>query len=156
MTAKAKKKPLWRCPKCGERFVTAHIWHACGRYTLDDLFAGCEPHVLKLFRRFAGMVKRAGPVRVIPQKSRVVFQVRVRFGGSEPRKSYLLCNLALPRRVQHSRLFRIESYSAHFHKHWFRVRSEQDLDATVRGWIRQAYKVGAQEFVEGKKVKGKK
>ncbi len=145
---KTGKRPLWRCPKCGERFVTAHMWHACGKYSLEKLFAGCQPHVLKLFRKFANLVRKVGPVRVIPQKTRVVFQVRVRFGGAVPRKSYLRCGLALPRRMKHPRLFKIESYAPHFHGHWFRVDSEKDLDADVRRWIRLAYKVGAQEYLQ--------
>ncbi|MGH9972245.1 MAG: hypothetical protein ACREBG_31245 [Pyrinomonadaceae bacterium] len=45
------------------------------------------------------MVRACGPVRTIPQKTRVVFQVRVRFAGCYPRKSHLLCGFALPRRV---------------------------------------------------------
>ncbi|HKZ78243.1 MAG TPA: hypothetical protein VJ124_07945 [Pyrinomonadaceae bacterium] len=65
MTKIRKLRPLWRCPKCGERFVTANMWHACGRYSLASLFAKSDPHVIKLFRKFARMVRNCGPVRMI-------------------------------------------------------------------------------------------
>ena len=34
------KDLLWRCPKCGHRFVTRNIWHSCGHYRLADHFEG--------------------------------------------------------------------------------------------------------------------
>lgn len=107
----SKLPPLWRCPKCGERFVTKNMWHSCGKYTLEALFARSEPHVFQLFNKFAEMMRACGPVTMIPQKTRVVFQVRVRFGGCYPRKSHLLCTLALPRVDNDPRFFKIEKYA---------------------------------------------
>jgi Domain of unknown function (DUF5655) len=141
----ARLKPLWRCPQCGERFVTANIWHSCGKYSLDDLFARSEPHVLKLFRKFAKMVRACGPVTIIPQKTRVVFQVRIRFAGCYPRKKYLLCGLALRQELKSPRIVRTEKFANRFVGHYFNVQSEADLDAELQSWLRQAYKVGAQQ-----------
>ena len=143
--------PLWQCPKCGERFVTANMWHSCGKYSLDDLFARSEPHVIRLFHRFAEMIRACGPVTMIPQKTRVVFQVRVRFGGCYPRKSHLLCALALPRVDNNPRFFKIEPYAPHFVGHSFRVYSEADLDADLQRLMREAYQVGEQRHLRRKR-----
>jgi hypothetical protein len=140
-------KALWRCPKCGAPFVTKNIWHACGKYTLKDLFQGCDRNVPRVFRKFARMVRACGPVRMIPQKTRVVFMVRVRFAGAYPRKSHLLCGVALPRRVESPRFVKIESYSRHFHGHTLRISSEKELDTQVQRWLRQSYRVGCQAFL---------
>jgi len=141
-------RPLWKCPKCGERFVTRNMWHSCGKFTLEALFARSEPHVFGLFNKFAGMVSSCGSVTVIPQKSRVVFQVRVRFAGCYPRKSHLICSLALPRVLDDPRFFKIEEYASHFIGHSFRVYSEADLDSDVQEWLREAYEVGGQKRVK--------
>ncbi|MCM3900582.1 MAG: DUF5655 domain-containing protein [Pyrinomonadaceae bacterium] len=138
-------KPLWRCPKCGEWFVTENMWHSCGKYSLETLFAKTEPHVFKLFKKFSRMVRACGPVRMIPQKTRVVFQVRVRFAGCYPRKSYLICSLGLPRKFNSPRFVKIEEYTQQFVGHQFRVTSESDLDDEVQGWLREAYRVGEQQ-----------
>jgi len=87
-----KPPPLWHCPRCGAKLVTRDMWHSCGNYTIKDLFARSEPNVIRIFRTLAAMVRECGPVTIIPQKTRVVFQVRVRFLGCTPRRSYLLCN----------------------------------------------------------------
>jgi hypothetical protein len=139
--------PLWRCPRCHERFVTRNLWHSCGKYTLADLFCRSEPHVLKLFKTFAAMVRACGPVHMIPQKTRVVFQVRVRFAGAVPRKTHLLANFALPYRADDSRFVRIDKYAPHFQAHTFRVESENDLDEHVQAWLRDSYEVGAQTLL---------
>jgi hypothetical protein len=149
-TKPSKKRPLWRCPKCGERFITANMWHSCGKYSIEQLFARSEPHVLPLFKKFAKMVRACGPVRMIPQKTRVVFQVRVRFAGAYPRKSSFLCGIALPHRVDDPRFVRVENYAPHFQGHVFRVASEADLDDQVQRWLRESYKVGAQEFLKNR------
>ena len=144
---KGELPPLWRCPKCGERFVTRNLWHSCGKFSLRALFAGCEPQVFAAFRKFRKMMRACGPVRMIPQKSRIVFQVRVRYGGCIPRKSFLLCGLALPRRVRDKRFSEIIEYGPHFIAHRFRVRRPEDLDARVQRWMREAYTVGQQKHL---------
>jgi hypothetical protein len=123
------------------------MWHSCGRFSLDALFAKSEPHVPKLFKKFAKMVRACGPVRMIPQKTRAVFQVRVRFAGCYPRKSYLLCAIALPRRRDSPRFVKIVEYTPHFIAHHFRIYSESELDAEVQSWLHEAYDVGAQKIV---------
>lgn len=85
---------------------------------------------------------------MIPQKTRVVFQVRVRYAGAYPRKSYLLCGFALPRRIHHPKLVSYTKYASHFQGHLFRIDSAKDLDADIKKWIREAYSVGAQEHLE--------
>ena len=82
---------------------------------------------------------------MIPQKTRVVFQVRVRFAGAYPRKSHFLAGFALPYRANDPRFVKIEAYAPHFQGHTLRVASKSDLDEQVQHWLREAYKVGAQE-----------
>lgn len=36
MAGEGPRRPLWRCPKCGHRFVTKNMWHSCGRYRIES------------------------------------------------------------------------------------------------------------------------
>lgn len=142
----AKLKPLWRCPKCGERFVTANLWHSCGKHTLDALFARSEPNVVAVFEKLARMIEACGPVRIIPQKTRVTFQVRIRFTSCYPRKSHLLCGLVLRREITSPRFARIEKYGPHFVVHYLKVDSPTQLNTEVQDWLQESYRVGAQDY----------
>ena len=92
---------------------------------------------------------------MIPQKTRVVFQVCVRFAGAYPRKSYFLSRIALPRRVDDPKFVKIETHAPHFQGHLFCVASEADLDEQVQRWLHESYRVGAQKFLDNRPSKKK-
>lgn len=141
------KAQLWQCPRCGERFTTRNQYHSCGKFSLDALFAGSEPHVRELFDRFRAMVEEIGPVTVVPQRTRIAFQVRMRFAALMPQKRALRGHLVLERRSE-SRFFeKIETYSPRNHVHVFVFRTEEDLTPAFRPWIVMAYRVGCQEHL---------
>ena len=120
--------------------MTRHMWHSCGKFTLRALFARSEPPVLPLFRKFAALVRRCGPVTMIPQKSRVVFMDRVRFASVYPRKDHFLAGFMLGRRLRHPRIRKIEKLGARLYGHHVKISSAVDLDATLLGWLRESYR----------------
>src|SRR4030095_8269976 len=103
--------PLWTCPKCGAKLVSANMWHSCGRFKLEDLFARSEPHVFKTFQKFRRMVESCGPVTMIPEKTRVVFMVRMRSAGATVRRTNLRVGLLLERKLPADpRIEKIETF----------------------------------------------
>jgi hypothetical protein len=118
--------------------------HSCGKFSLEDLLARSNPRVAKVFREFARMVRACGPVHVIPQKTRVVFQARMRFAGVMPRKSHLICHFILRRKIDNERFHKIETFNPRCHAHYLRVAEEADLDTNVARWLNEAYKGGKQ------------
>lgn len=122
------KKALWTCPRCGHRFVTANIWHSCSRHDVDELFAHSTPMVRAAFDHMVELYERCGPIVVIAQKTRIVFMVRVRFGGCQVRRDRLIAGIALTRRVDHPRWLRIEQYNDRWFAHRLEVRHPEDLD----------------------------
>jgi hypothetical protein len=135
-----KRRPLWRCPKCGAKFVTRNLWHSCGKFTLEALFAKSEPRVLPLFRKYAALVRKLGRgVEMVPQQTRVVFVDRVRFAGATPRKDGFVTHFILGRPVVHARIVKHEFHPPHYHLSYVRVRSEADLDATLHGWLQASH-----------------
>lgn len=130
---------LWRCPKCGHRFVTRNLWHSCGRHRLADHFAGKPAILLATFRRLVAVARACGPVTVYAQKTRIVIQARVRFAGAVVHAQWLDAALWLKRRVEHRRLHRIEDFgSLGFGVH-FRLTAPAQIDAALVALIREAY-----------------
>jgi hypothetical protein len=88
---------LWVCPRCAARLISRNLWHSCGQFTLDVLFAKAAPATLDLARKYVAMLHSLGDVQVIPQKTRLVCVARVRFAGLYPRKDGFLASFALHR-----------------------------------------------------------
>lgn len=145
------KRPTWRCPKCGHRFVTANLWHSCGRYRLADHFRGKPAVVRQTFDAFVRLARSCGPVTVYAQKTRIVIQARVRFAGGTPRADHFRASLWLKRRARHRCLCRIESFGTLGYGHTFRLESPSDVDAALGSLMREAYAIGRSEAASRKR-----
>jgi hypothetical protein len=140
--APTTRRPLWTCPRCGAPFLVRNSSHSCGRFHLDDLFSRAEPHVRAIFDRFDRLVREAGESTLIPQKSRAVFTTRMRFINVQVRRSHLLVAFVLARRPASGRFSKIETMSPGTHVGYLPIRTDAEMDADVRRWIREAYAVG--------------
>ena len=142
------KKPLWHCPECGEAFTTRNQWHSCGSFDLEPHFERAKPHVRELYDRFVAIVTACGPVRIIPQKTRIAFQVRMRFAALMPQRNAIKGHLVLSRRHEDPCFESVESYSARNHVHVFRLEGLDDFTDVLKERIRDAYCVGEQRHLD--------
>lgn len=140
-------KPLWACPRCGHRFVTKRLWHSCSHYPLAHHFANKPPGLRTLFHRYLAVIRAFGPVTVIPQKTRIVFQVRVRFAGAVVRLRGLECHLWLKRRASHPLIRRVEALLDRDFIHTFRLTDASQLDLALVALLRESYDVGCQRHL---------
>jgi hypothetical protein len=141
------ESPLWRCRKCRREFANRNQSHACGRHDLAHHFARKDPSIRALFDDVVAAIRAIGPVRVLPEKTRIAFQVRMSFAQITPRMKWLDGHLVLARRVEHPRFTRVETFSPRNHLHAFRLMSEADIDDELRAWLAEAYEVGAQKHL---------
>jgi hypothetical protein len=144
------KKRLWKCPKCGEEFTTKNQWHSCGRFNLDDHFKNCQPQVRALFDRFVTLVEECGPVKIIPQKTRIVFQTRMRFAAIMTQKTQIRGHLVLAEPVSSDCFEKVETYSPRNHVHVFRISDENQFNDEFVRYLNAAYNVGNQNHLDSK------
>jgi hypothetical protein len=140
-----RPRPLWTCPKCGHRFVTKNLWHSCGRHTLASHFAGADPVIRRTFNRWRELARSNGPVTVYAQKSRIIFMVRLRFGGATVHKTWLDARLWLKRRPSHPlthRLYDLGSLGYDFH---VKLTSPDQIDQRLETLMSEAYTIGCQK-----------
>lgn len=138
---------MWRCTKCDREFANRNQTHACGRHSLEPHFARRDPSVRLLFDEFTLRLQEIGPVRVLPEKTRIAFQVRMSFAQLTPRRSWLDGHLVLARRADAPCFRKIETFSPRNHVHHFRLQSAADLTPQFVAFLREAYAVGAQEHL---------
>ena len=137
-------RKLWTCPQCGNTFATPNQLHSCGQFDLEAHFEGATEEVELIYQKFAGMVRSCGPVRIIPQKRRIAFQVRTQFASLTPSKSHVVGGLIFDEPMKSPRFTKIELLGPRTHAHSFRLEKLEELDDEFMGWIRRAYAVGAQ------------
>jgi hypothetical protein len=138
---------LWTCPECRRRFANRNQSHACGRHDLAHHFRGKDPAVRALFDAVRRAIAACGPVTVLPEKTRIAFQVRMSFAQLTPRRGWVDGHFVFARRVPSARFRRIDTISPRNHVHHFRLTVSEEIDAEFREWIREAYAVGAQEHI---------
>ena len=138
---------LWECPACGRRFANRNQSHACGRHDLEHHFAGKPPEVRALFDAVVAELRALGPVTVLPEKTRIAFQVRMSFAQVTPRRHWLDGHVVLARRLEHPRFRRVETFSPRNHLHAFRLTHPDEIDADFRAWLAEAYLVGDQQHL---------
>jgi hypothetical protein len=124
------------------------MWQSCARYRIADHFRGKDPITRKLYQQFKGLVQRFGPVKVYAQKTRIVFQNRGRFAGVQVRRNRLEVGLWLKRRREHPRLYKIEFYPPSDYVHRIRISDLSEIDSELARFVREACKVGRQEYRE--------
>ena len=143
----AVMRPLWTCPRCGRTFANRNQSHACGRHDLESHFRDKAPSIRALFDAVVAAVTACGPVAVLPEKTRIAFQVRMSFAQVTPRARWLDGHVVLARRVEHPRFRRVETISPRNHVHHFRLTSVSEVDAELVAFLREAYAVGEQRHL---------
>jgi len=138
---------LWRCADCGRSFANRNQTHACGRFTLAHHFRGKPPGIRRLYREVVAAIRAVGPVRVLPEKTRIAFQVRMSFAQVTPRRQWLDGHLVLARRIDHPRFRRVQTFSPRNHLHEFRLTDPDEIDDQFRSWLAEAYLVGDQQHL---------
>src|ERR1700745_4045699 len=103
---------MWTCPSCGRSFASRNQTHTCAALgDLDRHFARASPQVRAAFDAVLAAVSALGPVRVLPEKTRIALQVRMSFAAFMPRRDWLNGHLVLARRIDSPRFLRVETVS---------------------------------------------
>jgi hypothetical protein len=115
------------------------------RVLLSTHFAGKDPAVRHCFNAWRALARECGRVTVYAQKSRIVFMVRVRFGGAITHPTWLEATLWLKRRIAHPQLYRTEDFGRLGFGMHFKFTDPMQIDGAARGFMREAYRIGCQQ-----------
>ena len=138
---------LWICPKCGRGFANRNQSHSCSNVQLKDHFVGREPQVVQTFHRLLAAATKSGPVTVLPEKTRIAFQVRMSFAAFTLKRRWIDGHVVLARKLDSSRFTRFEYFSPGNQLHAFRLLEPAEVDDEVEAWLAEAYLVGEQKHL---------
>jgi Domain of unknown function (DUF5655) len=134
-------------------FANRNPSHACGRYDLEHHFQGEPPEIRGVFEVLSAAIRALGPVRILPEKTRIAFQVRMSFAQVTPRRNWLAGHLVLARQLDNHRFRRIQTISPRNHVHVFRLTTLDRIDAELIAWVAEAYEVGEQRHLPQRAVR---
>jgi hypothetical protein len=103
--------------------------------------------VRAIFDKLSAVARKNGPVTVVPEKTRIAFQVRMSFAAFVIRRNWVDGHVVLARRLENPRFRRIETFSPRNRLHAFRFESLDDIDDEVAAWFAEAYQVGEQRHL---------
>src|SRR5690349_15022981 len=135
-------RPLWRCPRCGHRFVTRNVWHSCADVSVASHFSGRPPALRRLYRAWLAFLRHhGGPVRVSPNRTRIAIMADVRFAGCVVMRDRVRCNFALARPVRDPRFVRVKEEVPGWWAHSFDLIADtRPLDATLARLVAESYR----------------
>jgi Domain of unknown function (DUF5655) len=140
-------RPLWRCPRCDRLFANPNRSHACARHELAPLIVACAPQVRLIYDRIFAFAQTLGPLIVLPEKTRIGFQVRMSFAAFMPRKTWLDGHLVPARQIDSPRFRKMERYSPRNLVHFFRLFSRAEVDREFEAWLTEAHQIGDQKHL---------
>jgi len=140
--AATAKPGLWRCPRCGHRFVTRNLWHSCADVSVASHFEGRPLVLRRMYRAWLAFVRRhGGPVTVSPNRTRITFMAEVRFAGCVAMRDRLRCNFALARRVGDPRFTEVKEEVPGWWAHRFELAGDtRVLDARLGRLVAESYR----------------
>jgi hypothetical protein len=147
----APMRAMWTCPDCGRSFANRNQSHFCSHVRLEDHFAGRDPNVVATFERLLASAQKSGAVTVLPEKTRIAFQVRMSFAAFTLRRRWVDGHVVLARRRESPRFRRIDFISPRNQVHVFRLHEPAEVDAEVEEWLAEAYSVGQQHHLSSKR-----
>ena len=103
--------------------------------------------MVRAFRAVLSAARLNGPVKVLPEKTRIALQVRMSFAAFSLKRHWLDGHVVLARRRVSPRFRKIWVVSPRNQVHEFRLHGEAEVDEEVADWLREAYAVGEQKHL---------
>ncbi|MFJ2620636.1 DUF5655 domain-containing protein [Glutamicibacter sp. NPDC087344] len=113
-------------------------------WTIERHLAGQPQFAIDIFHRFIEAVAQIGPFTYAVSKSSITLKGTHRgFAGARPVRGGLRGYFDLQREVVDPRISSASAFSQKLIVHHFQLATADQLDEQFRGWLREAYAVGA-------------
>jgi hypothetical protein len=130
----------WTCPKCDREFGRARQSHVCvPGCTVEECFAPWPPVYREIYDRIMDHLGALGPLHADAVGVGVFLKSDRKLAEVRPKARSLQLYLFLPRPVAHTRIARRLPPSGDRTMHVVKLLRPADLDASVLGWLTEAY-----------------
>ena len=110
-------------------------------HTVAAHFEKSTPAVKAIYKAILKAARELGPVREEPKKTSIHLVRESAFAGIATRKEALILTLKAERELKSVRVSRAEQASANRWHMELKLSAPAEVDAELRGWIEQAYRL---------------
>jgi hypothetical protein len=132
--------PRWTCPRCDREFGRAQQSHTClpGNQVADS-FAGRPDVQRAIYDTIVAYLETLGPVHADAVRVGVFLKADRKLAELRPKSRWLSVSLYLPRAITDPRVVKHIRVSAERTVNQLKLFTVDDIDATVRSWLAEAY-----------------
>ena len=107
--------------------------------SLEEYFSTGPAHERPIFEAVMAHLANVGPVHVEPVSVGIFLKRSQTFAQLRPKDHWVALSFSLPREVRHDRIIRkVVQYHGRYY-HVANLRSPDDLDDRLCGWLTEAY-----------------
>lgn len=130
----------WLCPRCERHFGRANQSHQCvPALTLEQYLDAQPPERRATYKAVLKVLSKLGPVDIDPVRVGIMIKRARTFCELRPRRDAVELSFKLSRPLADPRIRKTIHSSVHRQVHFLDLRSPQDVDARIAGWLAEAY-----------------
>lgn len=129
----------WTCPLCGRLFAHRDQPHACTPSDVDKALAQVPPALRPLVDALLAVLVPLAGVSVEYASGSFMVKAPATFAAIRPRKKDVQVSFMLDHEVQDLAVVKALRVSAHRVAHKVFVAERNELDAQLRGWLKEAH-----------------
>ncbi len=150
----------WTCPECNREFGRNQQSHDCApAMSLEEYFSTGPPHERPVWDAVKAHLdtlplSEAGELHIEPVSVGIFLKSTRTFAQLRPKQKWVALSMGLSHRVSHPRIGRkVVDYNGRYYT-VFNLRTPEDFDDEIRGWLTEAYLYGAPDGDEGASATG--
>lgn len=137
---------MWTCPRCRASFVTRNLSHSCVTMSVREFFASRPKGGVILAKALIKEVRKLGPVKLHPVKTRIALMLKVRFAAIYRfSEESIRGHIWLKERHATNRFERIEKLGRTDYLYHFVVSRDRPIDDELLRFFAMAYAIGRRE-----------
>ncbi len=137
-TAPAPQNATWECPNCHRTFRRAKQPHSCKTVSLENHLRSDQLRFLFDYL-LKELDREVGEFKVLSLPCCIHLVGEYDFLAVLAKKDHLEIRFVLKRELSNSKVKRSARISTTSYKHSVDVRTPEDIDETLLGWVREAY-----------------
>ena len=111
--------------------------------TVKQHFENKPANILFIYEKLLEELRKFGKTEEKPNNSSIHLNNKYGFAGVYTRKKYILLHIHLSSPIENKRIEKIEQISKNRFIHTVKLASENDIDAELLAWLKEAYDLKA-------------